>query len=152
MLHWASLSSVGKIGAGDPGLIPGLGRSSGEGNGNPLQYSCLENSMDRGAWWATVYEVTRVRHNWATSHIHILLLRIKLFWFLVLLMACLEGIQTGRAEILLVHWRAHPILVFRNLKKPSLMPDHFKLGLGYRLLQSSILILFLLSFLSNFYN
>ena len=39
--------------AGDPGLIPGLGRSSGEGNGNPLQYSFLENSMDRGAWKAT---------------------------------------------------------------------------------------------------
>ena len=36
--------------AGDPGLIPGLGRSLKEGNGNPLQYSCLENSMDRGAW------------------------------------------------------------------------------------------------------
>ena len=36
--------------AGDPSLIPGLGRSSGEGNGNPLQYSCLENPMDRGAW------------------------------------------------------------------------------------------------------
>ena len=35
---------------GDPGLIPGLGRSPGEGNGNPLQYSCLENPMDRGAW------------------------------------------------------------------------------------------------------
>ena len=40
--------------AGDPGLIPGLGRAPGEGNGNPLQYSCLENSMDRGAWRATV--------------------------------------------------------------------------------------------------
>ena len=40
--------------AGDPGLIPGLGRSPGEGNGNPLQYSCLENPMDGGAWWATV--------------------------------------------------------------------------------------------------
>jgi len=40
--------------AGDPGLIPGLGRSPGEGNGYPLQYSCLENSMDRGAGWATV--------------------------------------------------------------------------------------------------
>ena len=42
---------------GDPGSIPGLGRSPGEGNGNPLQYSCLENSMDRGAWWATVQGV-----------------------------------------------------------------------------------------------
>ena len=41
--------------AGDPGSIPGLGRSSGEGNGNPLQYSCLENPMDRGHWWATVH-------------------------------------------------------------------------------------------------
>ena len=44
--------------AGDLGLIPGLGRSPEEGNGNPLQYSCLGNSMDRGAWWATVPGVT----------------------------------------------------------------------------------------------
>ena len=43
--------------ARDPGSIPGLRRSSGEGNGNPLQYSCLENSTDRGAWWATVHGV-----------------------------------------------------------------------------------------------
>ena len=43
--------------AGDPGSIPGLGRSLGEGNGNPLQYYCLENPMDRGAWWATVHGV-----------------------------------------------------------------------------------------------
>ena len=47
--------------AGDPGLIPGSGRSPGEGNGNPLQYSCLENSMDEGAWWATVHGVTKSR-------------------------------------------------------------------------------------------
>ena len=45
--------------AGDPGLIPGLGRSPGEGNGNPLQYSCLENPTDGGAWWATVHGVTK---------------------------------------------------------------------------------------------
>ena len=44
--------------AEDLGLIPGSGRSPGEGNGNPLQYSCLENPMDRGAWWATVHGVT----------------------------------------------------------------------------------------------
>ena len=44
--------------AGDLVSIPDLGRSSGEGNGNPFQYSCLENSMDRGAWWATVHGVT----------------------------------------------------------------------------------------------
>ena len=44
--------------AGDPGVIPRLGRSPGEGNGYPLQYSCLENTMDRGAWWATVHGIT----------------------------------------------------------------------------------------------
>ena len=43
--------------AGDWGLIPGLGRSPGEGNGNPHQYSCLENSMDTGACWVTVHGV-----------------------------------------------------------------------------------------------
>ena len=47
--------------AGDLGLIPGLGRSPGEGNGNPLQYSCLENPMDGGAWWATVHGVAKSR-------------------------------------------------------------------------------------------
>ena len=44
---------------GDPGSIPGLGRSYGEGNGYPLQCSCLENSMDKEAWWATVHGVTK---------------------------------------------------------------------------------------------
>ena len=44
---------------GDPGLILGLGRSSGEGNGYPFQYSCLENSMDRGAWWSIVHGVAK---------------------------------------------------------------------------------------------
>ena len=44
---------------GDLGLIPGLGRSPGGGHGNPLQYSCLENPMDREAWWATVRGVTK---------------------------------------------------------------------------------------------
>ena len=45
--------------AGDTGSIPGLGRSPGEGKGSPLQYACLENSMGRGAWWATVHGVTK---------------------------------------------------------------------------------------------
>ena len=45
--------------AGDLGSTSGSGRSLGEGNGNPLQYSCLENSMDRGAWWATVHGITK---------------------------------------------------------------------------------------------
>ena len=53
--------SVVPVNAGDAGLIPGLGRSPGEGNGNPLQYSCLGNPRDRGAWWATVHGVTKSR-------------------------------------------------------------------------------------------
>jgi len=44
--------------AGDLGLIPGYGRSPGEGNGNSLQYSCLENPMERGAWWAIKSDIT----------------------------------------------------------------------------------------------
>ena len=53
------LASAGDL--GDEGSIPGSGRSPAEGNGNPLQYSCLENPVDRGAWWATVH---RVAKNW----------------------------------------------------------------------------------------
>ena len=57
--------------AGDMGSIPGLGRSCGEGNGNPLQYSCLGNLMDRGAWQATVHGVTKSRTGLNDFHIHI---------------------------------------------------------------------------------
>ena len=62
--HNYCIGSEGKASAcnmGDPDSIPGLGRCPGEGNGNPLQYSCLENPMDRGAWWATIYGVTKSR-------------------------------------------------------------------------------------------
>ena len=50
--------------AGDMGLIPGSGRSPGRGNGNPLQYSCLKNPMDRGTWWAAVHRITKSRIQW----------------------------------------------------------------------------------------
>ena len=53
--------------AGDLGSIPGMGRSPGEGNGKPLQNSCLENPMDRGAWQATVQGVARVGHDLVTK-------------------------------------------------------------------------------------
>ena len=53
---------------GDASLIPGLGRSPGEGNSNPLQYSCLENPMDREAKWAAVHGVTKSGHDWVTKH------------------------------------------------------------------------------------
>ena len=55
--------SVGKesaCNAGDLGLNPGLEKSPGEGNGYPFQYSCLENSMDRGSWWATIHGLQRI--------------------------------------------------------------------------------------------
>ena len=52
--------------AGDLGSVPGLGRFPGEGNGNPLQYSCLENSMDRGTWWGTVHGIAKSR-TWLNS-------------------------------------------------------------------------------------
>ena len=55
---------------GDLGLIPGLGRSTGEGNGNPLQYSCLENSMDKGAWQSTAHGVTKSWTRLSTFHTH----------------------------------------------------------------------------------
>ena len=69
--HWGfpggSDSKESACNAGDPDLIPGSRRSPGKGNGNPLQYSCLENSMDRGVWWATAHGVakslTEVRTN-----------------------------------------------------------------------------------------
>ena len=63
IVFWGFLGSsevkASACNAGDLGLIPGSGRSPGEGNGNPLQYSCLENPMDRGAWWAAVHRVTK---------------------------------------------------------------------------------------------
>ena len=55
---------------GDVGSTPGSGRSSGEGNGNPLQYSCLGNPMDREAWWAIVIGSQRVRHDLLTEYIN----------------------------------------------------------------------------------
>ena len=68
MVYWVSqVALVGKNllantgDARDAGLIPGSGRSPGVRNSNPLQYSCLENSMDRGTWWATVHGVTKSR-------------------------------------------------------------------------------------------
>ena len=71
--HMITPSLVAQLGkepasnAGDPGLIPGLGRFPGEGNDNPLQYSCLKNPMDRGAWQAAVHGVTRVGHDLVTK-------------------------------------------------------------------------------------
>ena len=71
MLPWWLSGKESACNAGDPGLIPGLERFPGEGNGNPLQYSCLENPMDRGVWWATVHGVTKesAMTQWLTDHL-----------------------------------------------------------------------------------
>ena len=68
-LQWFDVSHVG-----DPGSIPGLGKSLGEGNGNPLQYSCLENPMNRGTWWAMVHRVSKswTRLKPLSGHMHAL--------------------------------------------------------------------------------
>ena len=68
--------------AGDPGLIPGWGRSPGEGTGNPLQYSFLENPMDRGAWWATVHGVAK--NQTRLSDFHSLMASVQALGLLVL--------------------------------------------------------------------
>ena len=59
--HGGSDGKASAYNAGDLGFVPGSGRSPGEGNGNPLQYSCLENPMDGAAWWAIVHGVAKSR-------------------------------------------------------------------------------------------
>ena len=66
-INWVPVGKESACNAGDLGLIPRSGRSPGEGNGNPLQYSCLENSMVRGTWQAIVHGLTRVGPNLATK-------------------------------------------------------------------------------------
>ena len=65
LFYWcfpgSSDSKASACNAGDPGSIPGLGRSPGDRNGTPPQYSCLENPMDGEAWWATIHGVTKSR-------------------------------------------------------------------------------------------
>ena len=67
MFSDSSVSKESACNAGYLDSIPELGRSPGEGNGNPLQYSCLENPMDRAAWWATVHGVATVGHDVVTK-------------------------------------------------------------------------------------
>ena len=67
--NWTEDGKESACRAGDPGSVPGLGRSLGEGNGNPLQYSCLENSMDSGAWRATVHGITKSQTQLSTHYL-----------------------------------------------------------------------------------
>ena len=84
---------------GDVGSIPGLGRFPGGENGKPLQYSCLENSMDRGAWQATSMDSQRVRHDWACTH---LVMGLP-WWFIVKESTC----QCWRRR----QWHPTPVLL-----------------------------------------
>ena len=80
--HWLVVKNL-PVSAGDvrdSGLIPGLGRSSGGGHGNPVQYSCLENPMDRGAWWVSVHRVAKgqtQQSNWASMLVLFVLIDVK---------------------------------------------------------------------------
>ena len=67
-------NEVAQCSAGDLGSVPGSGRSPGEGNSNSLQCSCLENSMDRGGWWATVHGVTKSQTRLSETHTHMVLI------------------------------------------------------------------------------
>ena len=98
----------------DFGSIPGLGRPLGEGNGNPLQYSCLENPMERGAWWAIVHGVTKESNmtEWLNSSnsssvivfgkmLHICALNVFIYWFQ--LSVTLRHTKLIQAERTLLH-------------------------------------------------
>ena len=79
VVHWVKHLPAVQETLGDMGSIPGSGRSPGGGHGNPLQYSCLENLMDRGAWQATVHGVAKKRtqlSNSARTHTHVIKLKI----------------------------------------------------------------------------
>ena len=120
-LCWALLLSVGlprcsvvknlPARPGDVGSVPGWGRYSGGGNGNPLQYSYLWNPMDGGAWQAPVHGVTRVRHNWTTEHT-----------LLSVILSCFASPWSGGS---LPVCAPHALI----LQLPStLFPSHFLLG------------------------
>ena len=96
-LRWgfphSSVSKESACNTGDPGSVSGLGRSSGERNENPLQYSCLEKPMNRQAWQATVYGFTRIRHdsNWTTTKP----LRYHVYCVYLTLISILDSVHTA---------------------------------------------------------
>ena len=101
----------------DMGSIPGLGRSARGGNGNPLQNPCLENPMDRGAWWATVHVVVQLLSHaqlfvtpWTAAHQAVLSFTIT--WNLLKLMS-IESVMPSNHLVL-----CHPLLLF-----PSIVPS-----------------------------
>ena len=108
--------------AEDQGLLPGLGRSPGERNVNPLQYSCLENPMDRGAWWATVPGVTKSQASLSNFHF-------SAHWaFLALFsnIGCLYMFGFISGHSVLFHWYLHVFLMYRYLiRLVRFIPKYF---------------------------
>ena len=126
--------------AGDSGLILRSGRSLGEGNGNPLQYSCLENCMNRGAWWATVHGVAKSRtwlSNWAHTPVVIvcLILWRSLVFFCQILLADLAYFSKWLCLFLFKYFSFFKIFIY--LLKKIFFPSDFRISLsGSQKLQS----------------
>ena len=104
----AQMVKVSACNVGDPSSTPGSGRSPGEGNGNPFQYSCLENPMDGGAWWATVHGVSKSRtrlsdFTFTTSLTFLHNTALKLFCLLSTSLAHIQNTISMRAGTCLSH-------------------------------------------------
>ena len=142
--------SDGKVSAcnvGDLDLIPGLGRSFGEGHDNPLQYSCLENPMDRRAWWATVHRVTKSWTQLKQLNIHYnnSCMIIPLFFFLTLdTLFFLAILQKGQElfTLFLSCFLTHNPCPILEAKKIFLLSCSFPACLGYQGVYKIIILRF----------
>ena len=113
---------VSACSAGDPGSILGSGRSPGEGKGNPLQYSCLENFMDRGTWWAIKSMWSqRVGHNWVSNILRTpvvdILVCMLLFhsWLVICTLKNILFSEFHFRSLLFLWFQVHYLLVFSNV-------------------------------------
>ena len=107
---------------GDRGSIPGSGRAAGGGIGNPLQYSCLQNSMDREAWWATVHGVTksRIRLSNTHTHTHLFISGVYLLYNVVLVSAVQQSKSAVRIHISPLPWISFPFRSTQGMEWSSL--------------------------------
>ena len=105
--------------AGNTSSIPGLGRSPGEENGNPLQYPCLENLMDRGAWWATVHGVAKSQ-TWLHFHFHIYLYILYIHTYIILsLLGTLKEIERAQEMKKNKQWNYKDTIVQKETSRKS---------------------------------
>ena len=104
---------------GDPGLIPGSGKALGEGNEYPLQYSCLENSMGRGAWWATIHEPMTEQLTLSHFHVALILWGSQSFLWYPLLFT-LSWVSTYCIHSTILHFGAMTMCTIKPLPSTSL--------------------------------